>query len=210
MCVSITLKATVLIIINVYVHSNASVVDDLPDLIFADECLLVGDLNARHKNLGSTGSQNHNGIILISFLSSIEDAKVLGAGEPTHLKGGRLDYAVIFNMLDVQAESKVVDTLLSDHFAIEVKLHVDKMFVNNRKRYSIKDGQHCDFQEKEVSNWYKEYKKLQIKDKNIFYEDLLQVIDSILRVPLSKKKIEVFKELTPRLRTYELRGQGKE
>ena len=172
-----------MIIINVYVHSNALVVDDLPDLIFADECLLVSDLNARHKNLGSIGSQNHNGIILNNFLSSIEDAKVLGAGEPTHVKGGRLDYAVIFNMLDVQAESKVVDTLLRDHFAIEVKLHVDKMcFVNNRKRYSIKDGQHCDFKEK-VSKWYKEYKKLQIKDENIFYEDLLQVIDSILNKP---------------------------
>ena len=30
-----------------------------------------------------------------------------------------------------------------------------------------------------------------------------------LRGPLSKK-LDVFKELTPRLRTYELRGQGKE
>ena len=186
LCVSIKLKDSVLFIINVYVHADNLTVDDLPDIIFHEECLIVGDLNARHKDLGTSGTQNHNGIVLNNLLNSLENSRVLGTGEATHIRGGRLDYAIIFNMFDVESELDVVNTLVSDHFAIKVRLHVEKLcFINNRKRYSIKEHQRMNFIEK-VGEWYREYKKLEIKDENVFYEKLLEVIDSILNKSANK------------------------
>ena len=50
----------------------------------------MGDLNARHKNLGSP-SQNRNGVALNSILGSLDNVKILGKEEPTHVRGGRID-----------------------------------------------------------------------------------------------------------------------
>ena len=180
LCVSVTLQDITLVIVNIYVHADSLSVDDLPDIIFAEDCLLVGDLNARHNNLGTKGFQNRNGIALNCLLDSIEDVKVLGNGEPTHVKGGRLDYAILFNMLEVQADFKNVDTLLSDHTAINVRLHLEKItHVNNRKKYFLREEQQREFVAR-VSDWYKEYKKLGVRDENRFNDDLLRVVDNIL------------------------------
>ena len=180
LCVKITLNNVELFVVNTYVHANSLNIDEFPDVIFAEDTILLGDLNARHFNLGSTGFQNHNGIVLNSFLEGAENVTVLGKGEPTHIKGGRLDFGIIFNMSGVQANLSVISTLLSDHFALSIGLDIEKIsFVDNRKRYLLRQEKHKQFIY-EIRQWYKEYKKLNVTDENQFLDDLLQVIDSLL------------------------------
>ena len=50
-------------IINVYVHNDKLSLDNLPNYIFDQKCLLMGDLNARHRSLENVGNQNKNGIV---------------------------------------------------------------------------------------------------------------------------------------------------
>ena len=79
-------------------------IEDLPDCLFSDECLLIGDLNARHRRLGSSfGSQNSNGLAPWDIVDTYENIQILGNGKPTHVRGGRLVYAIMFNMNEVQA-----------------------------------------------------------------------------------------------------------
>ena len=133
--------------------------EDLPDCLFSDKRLLVGCLNARHRNLGSiSGSQNINGFVWNDILDALDNVKVLGKGEATHVRGGRLDYAVLFNMNEFQADACNVYELLRDHFALKVVLFVDKLVCpTTKKRYKLKEGQHTQLITK-VDEWYKEYK----------------------------------------------------
>ena len=67
LCIDVYLKDTVICIAKVYVHADELNLDDWPSCLFIENCLLMGDLNAGHKNLGSTGSQNRNGHVLNSI-----------------------------------------------------------------------------------------------------------------------------------------------
>lgn len=67
LCIKITLKNVELYVVNTYVHADSLTIDEFPDVIFAEDSILLGDLNARHCNLGSSGFQNHNGHVLNSF-----------------------------------------------------------------------------------------------------------------------------------------------
>ncbi|XP_064104322.1 uncharacterized protein LOC135214183 [Macrobrachium nipponense] len=172
--------------INVYVHADKLDLENLPKVIFNEYCLLVGDLNARHHDLGSSGSQNRNGFVLNNILNSLENVKVSGNGAPTHVRGGRIDYAVLFNTFECTADALVVTELVSDHFALEVSLSINKMFVSKkRKCYHLKPDRKLEFMNK-VGEWYTHYKEVNghQNDENIFYEDLLTVIDSILNTPI--------------------------
>ena len=185
LCINVYLKETVISIANVYVHADELNLDDLPSCIFNENCLVMGDLNARHKNLGSTGSQNRNGHALNSILGSIDNVKMLGNDEPTHVRGGRIDYALLFNMADYRAKAEVIKDLLSDHFAIMVFLKIEKItFDNKRKRLVLKDEGKADFIKK-IEEWYKTYKSINghNNDENKFYEDLLYNIERILDCP---------------------------
>lgn len=95
------------------------------------------------------------------------------------LRGGRLDYAILFNMNEVRASIDILYELVSDHFTLKVTLGLDKVCgPTARTRYKLKDGQHRELMSK-VKDWYKCYKNT-VHDVIEFYEDMLQVIDSIL------------------------------
>ena len=52
-CVNVHIAGGENCIANVYIHANGLCVDDPPCLVFSDYCVLLGDLNARHKDLGT-------------------------------------------------------------------------------------------------------------------------------------------------------------
>lgn len=185
LCVMINMKDLDICIVNVYIHADKLDIEDMPDCIFTDKCLLMGDMNARHPNLGTLGISNRNGNVLHNILNSLDDVKVLGIDEPTHVRGGRLDYAILFNMVSCEGCAEIVRDLLSDHFAIRVSLDIEKIvYDKSRKVYHLKDDKTDDFKKK-VSEWYKTYKNNNGhgNDENKFYEDLMNVIDKILDRP---------------------------
>ena len=59
--VKIHTKGNTLLIVNMYVHPQKFDSDDMPECLFDDACLLVGDINARHERLGTMGVSNANG-----------------------------------------------------------------------------------------------------------------------------------------------------
>lgn len=72
LCVNVRVKDCVVIIVNTYIHANMLRSEDLPDCVFSDKSLLVGDLNARHRSLGSFfGSQNSNVLLCVTFLKPL-------------------------------------------------------------------------------------------------------------------------------------------
>ena len=146
LCVKLQLKNSMLYIVNTYVHADQLDLDKFPLCIFDERCLVLGDLNARHHKLGSQGSQNKNGFVLYNILESLDNVRVLGNGEPTHIRGGRIDYALLFNMYEYRADALVVGDLLSDHFAMEVSLGMEKnSFNKRRKRYRLNERIKPDF-----------------------------------------------------------------
>lgn len=61
--------------------------------------------------------------------------RVLGHCEPTHILGGRLDYAFLFSDPDREASLEVINSLVSDHFAILAKKkHLPKVQCNRSKK----------------------------------------------------------------------------
>ena len=210
-CINVHVDGGILCFVNIYVHANSLVIEDLPDVIFSEICLLVGDLNARHPYFGSTGgTHNTNGVVLKSFLDATENVKILGDIKPTHVKGGRLDYAILFNMDNILTRSVIVPELLSDHFAIRVDLYIDKLiYQQKRKRYVFKDSKHRAEFCRKIEVWCKEYKKCDIKDENVFYEDLLHTIESILDRPESQSRNIVAKKKPDYCNDNLVKGWGK-
>ena len=170
-------------IINVYIHNDRLSLDNLPSCIFDHECVLMGDLNARHRSLENFGSPNRNGRVLHSILDSLDNVRILGNKEPTHVRGGRIDYVLLFNMSEYEAAASVVGDLVSDHFALEANLGIRRItFCHKRKRLKIKDDKKSEFIFK-VGEWYKEYKSINGhgNDENKFLDDFLDVLDTILQ-----------------------------
>ncbi|MPC60907.1 hypothetical protein E2C01_054967 [Portunus trituberculatus] len=59
----------------------------------------MGDLNARHKELGSHLTTNANDVHWKAFLDTTDTAVLSGEHAPTHVQGGRLDYVALINMI---------------------------------------------------------------------------------------------------------------
>ena len=108
--------------INLYVHTRAFRSDDLPDCFLEEKSLLMGDLNARHKDLGSHFTTNINGVRWKAFLDATDTVMLTGDSVPTHTQGGRLDYVALSNVFQCPIETHLLPTLLSDHFALETTL----------------------------------------------------------------------------------------
>ena len=120
------------------------------------------------------------------IVDTYENIQILGNRKPTHVRGGKLDYAIMFNMNEVQAVLDILYELMSDHFPIIVTLGVDKVCSPaTRTRYKLKDGQHVEFISK-VRDWYTDYKQT-VHDVDKFCKDLLRVIDGILRKTKSRQ-----------------------
>ncbi|MPC75746.1 hypothetical protein E2C01_070140 [Portunus trituberculatus] len=97
----------------------------------------MGDLNARHKELGSHLTTNANGVCWKAFLDTTDTAVLTGDHTPTHVQGDRLDYVALINMPTYTAETYLVRSLLSDHFVLETTLPVQSALAVPRKRLTV-------------------------------------------------------------------------
>ena len=86
--------------------------------------LVAGDLNAHHPMLQSPSPANPTGRHLAVLLQDIPHVRLLNTGEPTHIRGGRLDLTLVSGDLAAGASWQVHPTLTSDHFATLTTLPV--------------------------------------------------------------------------------------
>ncbi|KAG0728414.1 hypothetical protein GWK47_032522 [Chionoecetes opilio] len=186
-CIAVKLRlaAGCLTLVNVYVSQNSLRFEHLPDSVFRDPTLLVGDLNARHDSLGSAGSRNWNGTVWHQFLNDYDDVRLLGDDSPTHLQGGRIDYACLFNTEGMGGKCEVVSELLSDHFALYVELPLGKALANHgRVRYTITTNNRIRFVN-QLTAWYSRYRP---HDVDTFYEDLVKQIFTVVDKNTAERK----------------------
>ena len=114
-----------ILIANLYVHAGGFHVAHLPECILEEKSILMGDINARHRDLGSYQTTNVNGTRWKAFLDSADNVMVTGDSVPTHVQGGRLDYVAFINFPLPSAETHLLPSLLSDHSALETTLLLD-------------------------------------------------------------------------------------
>ena len=152
------LENYVLNIVNVYIPQGELDTNHFPDFIYEEPTLLVGDLNARHNKLGSLGNFcNENGRRWFNYINHCEDIRVLGENEPTHGKGGRLDYISMYRDPYRRCLVELVDTLISDHFALKATIDVSKrQLIRGRKRLNLPTDKRTAFI-KSMGGWYKNY-----------------------------------------------------
>ena len=94
---SITYRGNSFHLVNIYISVNSLNTQLFPDELSSSPTLLVGDLNARAPLLGSVGTTlNENGKAWFNFLNDNNHVALLGEDEPTHKRGGRIDYACTF------------------------------------------------------------------------------------------------------------------
>ncbi|KAK8371838.1 hypothetical protein O3P69_015715 [Scylla paramamosain] len=93
--------------------------------------------NERHKELGSHPTTNANGVRWKAFLDTTDTVVLCGEHAPTHVQGGRLDYVALINMPTYTAETLLVRSLLSDHFALETTFPVQSALAVPRKRLTV-------------------------------------------------------------------------
>lgn len=102
---------------------------------------------------------------------------MLGENVPTHLQGGRLDYACLLNMAGMQATCALVTELISDHFALHVELPVSsKHLMGKRKRLVMPQNFEASFV-LELNKLYQNYKVTTVDQ---FYADLTLQIEAII------------------------------
>ena len=183
-CVSLHLKEGLLNIVNLYISKNCFTVNALPDNIFGSMSFVAGDLNARHRELESSGKMNTNGARFYQFLRDYPDTSLLGSKDATHIQGGRLDYAFLLNGQGLEGHCEVVPDLLSDHFSLDITLPLGKNSVqyNTRKRIVLCKEKRELFITN-IQRWYKNYTAENI-DK--FYGDLVKIIEELLYSGKSK------------------------
>lgn len=85
---------------------------DLQNLINTELAVLIGDLNAWHKELGDP-TANTNGRRFISPLEAYDDVQIISKTHPTHFYGWTLDRCIGFTLSYKKHYSDIVD-LMSD------------------------------------------------------------------------------------------------
>lgn len=189
-CLRVYLDNYVLNIVNIYIPKDQLNTNDFPDFIYEQPTLLVGDLNARHPSLGSEGNFcNRNGKRWFEYMHNCESVRMIGENEPTHAKGGRLDYICLFQDQYRQCSVEIIDTLYSDHYALLASLNVQqRQGTGGRKRLQLPVNEKPRFIKK-MGIWYRPYV---IKDSETFLEDMNNVVNMILngtKKNSSKKRI---------------------
>lgn len=142
----INFNGNVFNIVNVYFSANSFKSEYLPDDLFEHDSLLIGDFNARNPLLGSEGNTNNpSGKNLYNFINDNSCAKLVGCRDPTHVRGGRIDYVCMFGNF-CSVKSSVSNELVTDHFALiidclfeyyDVKLNRKRLNLNKEKEDEI-------------------------------------------------------------------------
>ena len=165
-------------LINIYIGQKGFNVEAMPDCIFNGPTLMVGDLNARHPTLGTLGRHNENGVLLAQYLQDHPDARVLGDDSATHIRGGRLDYACLFNGDGLIGTCRVTEELVSDHYGLHIGLTFNlRMPLLARTRLTLNTNQQRTFIEC-IAAWWVDYSIPQNLDN--FYQDLVNAVEDVL------------------------------
>ena len=108
-------------------------------MIFED-IIYAGDFNAKHTSLSPPEhlQTNTNGRRFKRFLTE-NNMNILGPRQPTHLRGGRLDYFVCGGLREAGFDFRRLNFLISDHYAIEcsVTIKVDSFIPHVRLKINI-------------------------------------------------------------------------
>ena len=130
LAVQIHLLDTQLSIYNIYrQHANDNL--NLTQLFTeAELCptLIAGDFNAHHPILSSVARTTEEGEHIAHLLDEVPGLALLNDGNPTHIRGGRLDLTFINTHLRQYATWKIHSALCqSDHFAIDIQLELPQL-----------------------------------------------------------------------------------
>ena len=125
LAVTITLQDTKLEIYNIYRKLTQGNTGELElTQLFAHtsatNTLITGDFNAHHNILSSPAHTNEAGEHIAQILNDFHNVTLLNNGQPTHIRGGRLDLTFISTPLRPITEWNIHPTLMSDHFATKI------------------------------------------------------------------------------------------
>ena len=132
LAVTITLQNNTLDIYNIYRKLAQGNVGEL-DLtqLFAHAAstntLITGDFNAHHQLLSSPSPANEAGEHIDLLLNDYQNISLINNGQPTHIRGGRLDLTFITTTLRSIVRWYVHPTLMSDHFATVTKIETPQL-----------------------------------------------------------------------------------
>ena len=134
LAVTLTLLNRELDIYNIYrkIHREHTGELDVTQLFAhasARHTLICGDFNAHHGVglFSSPAGNNESGEHLASVLGDFPDMCLLNNGQPTHVRGGRLDLSFISLPLRHLATWNVHATLTSDHFVVSLQLQTPQL-----------------------------------------------------------------------------------
>ena len=137
--------------------------------------LITGDFNAHHNILSSPSHTNEAGEHIASMLTDFPDVALLNNGEPTHIRGGRLDLSFISTPLRSATKWGVHPTLTSDHFATKMVLDTPQLppIPPPPPRWNQELADWAIFQ-REMKNWADNY--IIPEDIDQFESDLVSAI----------------------------------
>ena len=129
LAVTLTLQDTKLDIYNLYRKLTQNHTGELElTQLFAHtsntNTLVTGDFNAHHNILSSLSPTNEAGEHIAQVLDDFHNVSILNNGQPTHVRGGRLDLSFISTPLRTSTEWNVHPTLMSDHYATKMSIEI--------------------------------------------------------------------------------------
>ena len=92
-----------------------------------EQSFIGGDFNAHHTILNSPGRNNADGEHIAYLLGEFPNIELLNNGEPTHIRGGRLDLSFTNSSLKSKTKWQVHSHLTSDHFATKTTITLEKL-----------------------------------------------------------------------------------
>ncbi|KAG0726314.1 hypothetical protein GWK47_036866 [Chionoecetes opilio] len=186
MAVQLELPALPLTVHNVYSSWRRQLeADELLSLATHISVLVGGDFNAHHPMLQSVSPTNRAGRHLAAVLEEVPEIVLLNTGEPTHVRGGRLDLTLISSDLAPAASWQVHPTLTSDHYAVATTLQVTRPLTQlPTPRWNIQRADWALFQAI-LDEWWATYEPLEDLDQR--ESDLTAAIERAAEAAIPRK-----------------------
>ena len=132
LAVKLTLQDTTLDIYNIYrkITRGSEGELDLTQLFahaVSTNTLITGDFNAHHTILSSPTPNNETGAHIVHVLDNFQNIAIVNNGQPTHIRGGRLDLTFITATLRTLVTWSIHPTLMSDHFATVTEIEMPQL-----------------------------------------------------------------------------------
>ena len=140
MLLKVNIKDTPFYVCNTYVQTDFFDENKLPDPLIYENIIYAGDFNAKHPNFSPLTHKvtNTNGRRLHPFITQ-NGMNIIGENQPTHLKGGRLDYFIKGGLKEAESSFRRINLLISDHYAIEcnISLNIESYPLFERLKINI-------------------------------------------------------------------------